>query len=47
MQRRNHSTVTFRFAEVSVDEVHAVIGQLSFVDQVVLDAAGAFLTQLA
>ena len=34
-------------AEVGVDEVHTIIGQLAFVHQVVLDTAGAVLTQLA
>ncbi|MNP08891.1 hypothetical protein D3C76_1009780 [compost metagenome] len=38
--------VLFRFAQLGVDEVHPVVRELTLVDQIILDAAGAFLAQL-
>src|SRR5690349_9419772 len=46
MQGRNDLAVFFRFAQLGIDEVHTVIGELAFIDQIVLDAAGALLAQL-
>ena len=46
MQWCNDLAILFRFAQLGIDKVHAVIGELTLVDQIILDAAGAILPQL-
>lgn len=46
MQGRDHATVALCLTQRGVHKVDALIGQLAFVHQEILDAAGALLPQL-